>query len=60
MSDEDRTVFKCTYPKFEVVRAWSIPVINPEGLTFDAKGNLLVCSDDRERLYVFDSTNFMP
>lgn len=60
LSDDDRTVFKCTYPRFDVVRAWRLPIINPEGLTFDSKGNLLVCSDDRERLYVFDASHFAP
>lgn len=60
LSDEDRTVFECSYPNFKVERAFVIPVINPEGLAFDSSGKLYVCSDDLERLFVFSAKHFTP
>jgi uncharacterized protein YjiK len=60
LSDEDRTVFECSYPSFKVERAFVIPVINPEGLAFDSAGKLYVCSDDLERLFVFSAKHFTP
>ncbi len=60
LSDEDRTVFECSYPNFSVERAFIIPVINPEGLAFDSSGKLYVCSDDLERLFVFSAKHFTP
>lgn len=60
LSDEDRTVFECSYPSFTVERAFVIPVINPEGLAFDNSGKLYVCSDDLERLFVFSAKHFTP
>lgn len=58
LSDEDRTVFECSYPEFRVERSFLLPIINPEGLAFDTSGKLYVCSDDLERLFVFSAHNF--
>lgn len=58
LSDEDRTIFKCNLATLNPVKQFLLPIINPEGLTFDDKGNLIVCSDDRERLYHFSANLF--
>jgi uncharacterized protein YjiK len=60
LSDEDRALYQCTYPGFEVKRQFRLPIINPEGLAFDQSGNLYICSDDRERLYVFNASTLTP
>lgn len=60
LSDEDRTAYKCTFPELKVTAAYKLPVINPEGITFDNQGNMLICSDDRERLYFFHLPDLMP
>ncbi|AWI25960.1 SdiA-regulated domain-containing protein [Flavobacterium pallidum] len=53
LSDEDRTVFKLDPKTYEVVARWTLPLINPEGLTFDKDGNMLVLCDDMKKLYFF-------
>ncbi len=60
LSDEDRTAYKCTFPELRVTAAYKLPVINPEGITFDDQGNMLISSDDRERLYFFHLPDLMP
>lgn len=54
LSDEDMTVFRLNPNNYEVEASWKIPIINPEGLAFDRQGNMLIVSDDMERLYFFD------
>lgn len=58
LSDEDRSILVCNPLTYAVEKHYKIPVNNPEGLTFDANGNLYVCSDDMERMYVFNAENF--
>lgn len=53
LSDEDRSVLKLNPITYEVIEKWILPVINPEGLTFDKEGNLIVSCDDLQRLYYF-------
>jgi uncharacterized protein YjiK len=53
LSDEDRMVLRVDPQTYAIKERFRIPVINPEGLAFDAAGNLLVCSDDLRRLYFF-------
>jgi len=60
LSDEDRTVLRCTWPRLELKASYRLPIINPEGMAFDGSGNLYVCSDDREKLYFFSASNFTP
>jgi len=53
LGDEDRTVYQLNPLTYEVVNSWRLPVINPEGLTFDQNGNMLILSDDMQLLYYF-------
>ena len=53
LSDEDRTVFKVNPNTYEVIAKWIVPIPNPEGLAFDADGNMLIQSDDLNALYFF-------
>lgn len=52
LSDEDRCIVKMSQD-FEEISMVMVPVINPEGLTFDSKGNLLIVSDNRSKLYSY-------
>jgi uncharacterized protein YjiK len=53
LSDEDRTVFKVNPNTYEIIAKWIVPIPNPEGLAFDAYGNMLIQSDDLNALYFF-------
>lgn len=54
LSDEDMLIFRLNPETYEIEASWKIPVLNPEGLAFDDKGNMLVVADDLERLYYFN------
>lgn len=53
LGDEDMTVYKLDPKTYQVLSSWKIPVVNPEGLAFDEKGNMLILSDDMQLLYYF-------
>lgn len=53
LSDESRKVYQLSLADFQVIKAYSLPVVNPEGLAFDNSGKLLVLSDDRQTVYYF-------
>jgi len=53
LSDEGHMVMKVNPDGYDIVDQWSIPVVNPEGIAFDASGNLLIVSDDLGKLYKF-------
>lgn len=53
LGDEEMTVYKLNPKTYEVLNSWKIPVVNPEGLTFDQNGNMLILSDDMQLLYYF-------
>ena len=53
LGDEESTVYKLNPKTYQVLSSWKLPVVNPEGLTFDSKGNLLIISDDMQLLYYF-------
>lgn len=55
LGDEDMTVYKLNPHTYEVLNAWKIPVVNPEGITFDKSGNMLILSDDMQLLYYFNN-----
>jgi uncharacterized protein YjiK len=53
LGDEDMTVYKLNPKTYQVLNSWKLPVVNPEGLTFDSKCNLLIISDDMQLLFYF-------
>jgi uncharacterized protein YjiK len=55
LGDEDRTIFVCNPKDYSVIKKYIIPVLNPEGLTFDNQGNMIVASDDMQKLYYFNA-----
>jgi uncharacterized protein YjiK len=55
LSDEDRVVLKLNATTYQVLEKWKLPVINPEGLTFDKDGNLVITCDDMQRIYYFNN-----
>lgn len=57
LSDEDRTIFKVSPYDYSVLKAWKIPVINPEGIQFMPDRTLRIVSDDREKMYYFKNPN---
>jgi uncharacterized protein YjiK len=55
LSDEDRTVFKLNPNNYKVLGAWKFPIINPEGLVFNKKGQMVIVSDDMEKFFIFET-----
>ena len=55
LSDEDMMLLKLNPTTFDVLKKWSLPVINPEGLAFDKNGNILISCDDMQRVYYFNN-----
>ena len=49
----DETIFKCDPITYEVKEWYKIDVLNPEGLAFDADGNVTITSDNLQRIYFF-------
>lgn len=54
LSDEDMQVMKLDPMSYEVLNRWAIPVVNPEGIAFNKKGQMIIVSDDMERMYIFN------
>ena len=55
LSDEDMMLIKLNPLTYEVLQKWSLPVINPEGFAFDKDGNVIIASDDMQRIYYFNN-----
>ncbi len=53
LSSLDETIFKCDPETYSVKEYYKINVLNPEGMAFDADGNVSVTSDNLQRLYFF-------
>jgi uncharacterized protein YjiK len=53
LSDEDQCVLKLDPQDYHVIEKWLIPVTNPEGITFDKLGNLVILSDTEQNIYKF-------
>ena len=54
LSDEDQTVFKLNPINYKVIDKWKISVTNPEGMTFDKEGNLVIVSDFEQTIFKFN------
>lgn len=52
LSDDDRSLIK-TDLNFNKLTEWKLPIVNPEGLTFN-NNELVVVSDDLQKAYFFD------
>jgi uncharacterized protein YjiK len=59
LSDEDRQIIKLNPSTYEVIARWVIPVNNPEGIAFRSEHELIIVSDDMEKIYVFDAKLFL-
>ena len=53
VGDKDRVIIKCDPVTYKVQAYYKINVLNPEGLAFDAAGNVTMTSDDLQRIYFF-------
>ena len=58
LSDEKRTVYQVNQNDYSIINQWQIPVLNPEGICFDANENLIIQSDDRQTIYTFSPLNY--
>ena len=58
LSDEQMTIYQLNADDYSVINQWKIPVINPEGICFDAKENIIIQSDDRQTIYTFSPLNY--
>jgi len=54
LSDEDREIIEVNPENYEVLNRWKLPIINPEGVVFNKKDELIIISDDMEKFFVFD------
>ena len=53
IGNKDRIIFKCDPVTYKVQEYYNIDVMNPEGMAFDADGNVSITSDDLQRIYFF-------
>ena len=53
LSGKDACIFKCDPNTYVPEEGYKINVYNPEGMAFDAEGNVSITSDDLRRLYFF-------
>lgn len=54
LSDEDETVFCLNPDNYSVIGKWKINILNPEGITFNKDGKMVICSDDMHHAYFFN------
>lgn len=54
LSDENMEILQLNPQNYQIEKIYSIPVINPEGLTFLPDGRLVVVSDDMQKAYFFN------
>ena len=54
LSNMDNRIFKCDPSTYAVKEYYNLNIINPEGLAFDADDNVLITSDNTQRLYFFN------
>ncbi|MNT40712.1 SdiA-regulated [compost metagenome] len=53
LGDEDMTVYKLDPLTYKTLNQWKLPIINPEGMAFDKNGDLVILSDDMQKMYYF-------
>lgn len=53
LSDENQMVIQLNASNYSVIQKWKIPVTNPEGITFDKNGNMVILSDVEQKIYKF-------
>jgi len=53
LGDLDEVIFKCDPVTYAIQETYKIDVLNPEGIAFDAEGNVSITSDDLQRIYFF-------
>jgi|694.fasta_scaffold103835_2 uncharacterized protein YjiK len=57
LSDEDAIVFKVNPANYSILAGWQFPIINPEGICFNKKNEMVVISDDMGKIFVFSNPN---
>lgn len=55
LSDEDMCILKCNSKTYEVEARYKFNILNPEGLTFDNTGKVIISADDLQRLYFLNN-----
>ena len=55
LADLDASIIMCNASTYKQEAYYKINVLNPEGIAFDANGNVSITSDDLQRLYFFKS-----
>ena len=58
LSDEKETIYQLNADDYSIINQWKIPVLNPEGICFDAKENVIILSDDKQSFYTFSPLNY--
>jgi len=53
LSSKDECIIKCDPSTYAPIEYYKINVLNPEGIAFEAEGNVYITSDDLQRLYFF-------
>jgi uncharacterized protein YjiK len=53
LSDSKHEVLQVKIDDYKVVKQYNVPLNNPEGICFDANGNLIIVSDDMGQLFKF-------
>jgi uncharacterized protein YjiK len=51
LSDEDRVVLECDPNTYRIEKKLNINILNPEGIAFNAQGNIIITSDDLQKIY---------
>lgn len=59
LSDEGAEVWLTDFQSQSIIKRFKLPILNPEGIAFLPNGKMLIVSDDRHKLYVFDDPNLL-
>jgi len=59
LNDEGMEVSIVNPETFVTERTWKLAVLNPEGLAFLPDGQLIIVSDDREKMYLFPNPELL-